>query len=51
MKRYEDIIKRLKKMLNTEKKALRMVKTICSKEIEQKNVLEKVLRHCVDDVK
>ena len=28
-----------------------MVRTMCSKEIEQKNYLEKILRHCVDDVK
>jgi hypothetical protein len=27
------------------------VKTLCSKEIEQKNFLEKILRQCVDDVK
>lgn len=34
-----------------EKKSLRMVKTMLSKEIEMKNTLEKVLRQCVDDVK
>ena len=28
-----------------------MVKTMCSKEIEIKNGLEKILRACVDDVK
>lgn len=38
-------------MLDIEKKQLRMVKTMCSKEIEVKNYLEKVLRQCVDDVK
>lgn len=38
-------------MLNLEKKSLRMVRTMCSKEIEKKNYLEKVLRQCVDDVK
>lgn len=37
IKRYEDIIVRLKKMLAMEKKSLRMVRTLCSKEIEIKN--------------
>jgi len=37
IKRYEDIIARLKKMLTMEKKSLRMVRTLCSKEIEIKN--------------
>jgi hypothetical protein len=44
VKRYEDLIIRLKKMLLNEKKSLRMVRTMCSKEIEIKNALEKVLR-------
>jgi hypothetical protein len=51
LRRYEEIIQRLKKMLVIEKKSLRMVRTMCSKEIETKNILEKVLRQCVDDVK
>ena len=38
-------------MISMEKKSLRMVRTMISKEIEQKNFLEKVLRQCVDDVK
>ena len=38
-------------MLAVEKKSLRMVRTMCSKDIEIKNQLEKVLRQCVDDVK
>jgi len=38
-------------MLQIEKQSLRMVRTLCSKEIESKNILEKVLRQCVDDVK
>jgi hypothetical protein len=37
--------------LEGEKRSLRQVKTICAKEIDQKNQLEKVLRQCVDDVK
>jgi hypothetical protein len=44
IKRYEDLIYRLKKMLSMEKKSLRMVRTMCSKEIEIKNFLEKILR-------
>lgn len=45
------MIPRLQKMLEDEKKKLRQVKTMCATEIEVKNMLEKVLRQCVDDVK
>ena len=38
-------------MLQMEKRSLRMVRTMCSKEIESKNYHEKILRHCVDDGK
>lgn len=38
-------------MLENEKKGLRQIKTLCAKEIDQKNQLEKILRQCVDDVK
>jgi len=51
LRRFENLIYRLKKILEAEKKSLRQVKTLCSKEIEQKNFLEKILRQCVDDVK
>ena len=51
LRRFETLILRLKKILEAEKKQLRQVKTLCSKEIEQKNFLEKILRQCVDDVK
>lgn len=51
LRKFEVLICRLKKILENEKKALRQVKTLCSKEIESKNMLEKVLRQCVDDVK
>jgi hypothetical protein len=51
LRKFEVLICRLKKILEAEKKALRQVKTLCSKEIESKNLLEKVLRQCVDDVK
>ncbi len=51
IRRFETLILRLKKILEAEKKQLRQVKTLCSKEIEQKNFLEKILRQCVDDVK
>ena len=44
VKRYEDLINRLKKMLTMEKKSLRTVRTMLSKEIELKNYLEKILR-------
>lgn len=45
------MIFRLKKVLDQEKKSLRHIKTLCAKEIDQKNQLEKILRQCVDDVK
>lgn len=38
-------------MLGMEKKSLRMIRTMLSKEIELKNTLEKILRQCADDVK
>ena len=51
LRRFENLIYRLKKILEGEKKQLRQVKTLCAKEIEQRNFLEKILRQCVDDVK
>ena len=51
LRRFENLIYRLKKVLEAEKKQLRQVKTLCAKEIEQRNFLEKILRQCVDDVK
>ena len=51
LRRFENLIYRLKKILEAEKKNLRTVKTMCAKEIDQKNQLEKILRQCVDDVK
>ena len=44
LRRFENLIYRLKKNLESDKKALRQVKTLCAKEIEQKNMLEKILR-------
>lgn len=51
LRRFENLIYRLKKILESEKKNLRCIKTLCAKEIDQKNQLEKILRQCVDDVK
>jgi hypothetical protein len=51
MLRYEKIIQKLKKLVGSEKTSLRMIRTMASKEVEQKNHLEKVLRQCVEDVK
>jgi hypothetical protein len=51
IKRYEEVIIRLKRLLAQEKRTLRRVRTVCSKEIEVKGALEKILRACVDDVK
>ena len=51
MRRYENLIAKLKRCLENEKRSLRQVKTLCAKEIDNKNQLEKILRQCVDDVK
>jgi hypothetical protein len=51
IKRYEEVILRLKRLLAQEKRTLRRVRTVCSREIEIKSALEKILRACVDDVK
>ena len=48
--RYEDLIQRLKKLLEQEKKNLRLVKTMCASEIDTRNHLESILRKCVTDV-
>lgn len=49
--RCEQLIARFKRKLEEEKRLLRMMKTMSAKEIETKNMLEKVLKQCVDDVK
>ena len=41
----------MKRLLGQEKRTLRRVRTVCSREIEVKGALEKILRGCVDDVK
>ena len=51
MVRCEQLISRFKKKLEEEKRLLRMMKTMSAQEIETKNMLEKILRQCVDDVK
>jgi len=51
IKIYEDLMPRMKRNLEKEKRNLRFIKTMIASEIEQKNQLEKVLRQCVDDVK
>ena len=45
------LINRLKKKLQDERRMHRTMRTMLAQEIESKNVLEKVLRLCVDDVK
>ena len=37
LRRFENLIFRLKKLLESEKKNLRHIKTLCAKEIDQKN--------------
>lgn len=51
LRRYEQVIKKLKKMIANETKKLRDIKTVYAKEIESKTQLEQLLRQCVDDVK
>lgn len=51
IRRYEEVIVRLKRLLGQEKRTLRRVRTVCAREIEIKTALEKILRACVDDVK
>lgn len=51
VKRYEEVIVRLKRLLGQEKRTLRRVRNACAKEIETKAALEKILRACLDDVK
>ena len=49
--RSQVLINRLKKKLQDERRMHRTMRTMLAHEIESKNVLEKVLRLCVDDVK
>ena len=51
LQRCEVLITRFKKKLEEERRLLRMMKTMSAAEIETKNLLEKVLRQCVEDVK
>lgn len=49
--RYETLINRFKKKLESETRLLRTMKTLQAQEIKTKNTLEKFLRQCVQDVK
>lgn len=51
LSRCEVLISRFKKKLEDERRLLRMMRTMLAQEIETKNMLEKILRSCVDDVK
>ncbi len=51
LKRYEEVIIRLKKLLAQEKRTLRRVRNAGAREIEIKTALEKILRACLEDVK
>lgn len=44
LRRYEQIIKKLKKMIESETHKLREIKTVYAKEIESKTQLEQMLR-------
>jgi len=47
----ESLVNRFKRRLEDERKLQRTMKTMLASEIETKNMLEKLLRQCVDDVK
>ena len=49
--RYEFIIQRLKKILETERKNLKNVRNAYARELQNKTELEQILRQCVDEVK
>lgn len=49
--RYENIVQKLKQLLEIERSNLRAAKTAFTSEMEYKNEIEKILRGCVDDVK
>lgn len=49
--RYKEIIKRLKRLLETERRNLRQIRASYSHEMEQKTELELFLKQCIDDVK
>ena len=49
--RYKEIIKRLKRLLESERKNLRQIRSAYSEDMKQKTELEKFLRQCIEDVK
>ena len=49
--RYEFIIQRLKKILETERRNLKNVRNAYARELQNKTELEQILRQCVDEVK
>lgn len=51
LRRYEQVINKLKKLISSESKKLREIRTVYAREIESKTQLEQLLRQCVDDVK
>ena len=49
--RYENIVQKLKQLLDIERNNLRAAKTAFTAEMEYKTEIEKILRACVDDIK
>jgi hypothetical protein len=49
--RYQDIIKRLKRLLEIERRNLRIVRTAHVNELANRTELEAFLRQCIEDVK
>merc|ERR1711998_108047 len=49
--RYQDIIKRLKRLLEIERRNLRTVRTAHVTELANRTELEAFLRQCIEDVK
>ena len=49
--RYDFIIQRLKKVLDTERRNLKNIRNAYARELQNKTELEQILRQCVDEVK
>jgi len=49
--RYREVVARLKRLLDTERRNLRSVRQAHAKELESRTELEGLLRACVDDVR
>ena len=49
--RYDNVIQRLKKVLDNERKGLKNIRNAYARELQGKTELEQIMRQCVDEVK